>query len=142
MLRPIQSPGLHQPVTTRNDLLKKFSDSFEKAIESRFPGQTISAAYLANQFNLRCAFPDQVSRETVRQWMRGLRFPELMHQLVLFRWLGVDFNQIFDCAESMAQRQLSPTFLCDNCVLYKKNIELNTIFAQLRSVLLDKFGKK
>ena len=77
----------------KQSLRDSFSLSLTDALVVRYR-KVPSAAFVANQFNLRVRSSQLITQETARRWMRGLGIPEFDKLLVLRSWLSLDLNAL------------------------------------------------
>ena len=77
----------------KQSLRDSFSLSLIDALVVRYR-KVPSAAFIANQFNLRVRSSQFITQETARRWMRGLGIPEFDKLLVLRSWLSLDLNAL------------------------------------------------
>lgn len=72
----------------------RFGRYFRSALRRRFR-RLPSAAFVANQFNLRSCRKDGVTSETIRRWMRGVSMPSYENLQILVDWLDLDCRVVF-----------------------------------------------
>lgn len=86
---------------------EQFGHVLRMALKSAY-GKLPSAAFVAREFNLRCAQNSSVSQETTRRWMRGYSIAGPDHLSVLSAWLEIDCNQVFSHPHQRSQEHFSP----------------------------------
>ncbi len=92
-------------VKVESSIEERFGITLRAALRTRF-GRLPSAAFVANQFNLRARTSGSVSGESVRRWMRGISTPRFDHFEILVAWLNLNLYEIFN-------RELRPKTACD-----------------------------
>ena len=58
-------------------------------------GKVPSAAFIADNFNLRAYGTSTISRETARKWLSGTAVPEVDKLIVLVKWLNISMDEVF-----------------------------------------------
>ena len=72
----------------KTDMISRFSLLLIKKLRDKY-GQTPSAHWTANQFNLRARHSQPITPETARRWMRGLSLPQIDRFETLKEWLDI-----------------------------------------------------
>lgn len=77
-----------------NPVKNKFSALIRERLTETY-GRLPSAAFVAQEFNLRARTCEPVTQEAARRWLKGISMPEEEKLQILIDWLKLDISACF-----------------------------------------------
>lgn len=124
-----------------NPIKSKFSALLRARLIEVY-GRQPSAAFVAQEFNLRAYGCEPITQEAARRWLKGISMPEEKKLQILVNWLNLDISACFAVVKGKATPPSSSDRNSRNQLNTHKLVSLIAQLPQPEQELLKKLAKK